>query len=114
MSKPRSETTYCVYILLCTNGNYYTGYTNDLERRYSEHLSGSAKCKYTRSFKPLNIAQCWQISEGKNAALKIEHYLKKLSKNDKQQLILYPEKLAKLFQCKLVSNEELKKLNDAK
>ncbi len=29
-----------VYILLCSNGSYYTGSTNDLERRLQEHFSG--------------------------------------------------------------------------
>ena len=52
--------TYYVYILLCKNGSYYTGYTTDIKRRYKEHLKGTAKSKYTRSFKVKNLAQCWQ------------------------------------------------------
>lgn len=96
-----TETNYQVYILLCSNGNYYTGYTNDLKRRYKEHLDGSIKCKYTRSFKPLNIAQCWEVSNCKNTALRIEKYIKSLKKKDKEQLILYPEKLLQLFQCRI-------------
>ncbi len=96
-----SESIYWVYILLCNNGNYYTGYTNDLIRRYHEHVNGSAKCKYTRSFKPLNIAQCWQVQNNKNTALKIEKYIKRLNKKDKEQLILNPEKLLPLFKCRI-------------
>lgn len=83
------EKIYWVYILLCTNQNYYTGYTNDLEKRFQAHLSGKAS-KYTRSFKPLFIAQSWQIS-GKINALRIERYIKTLSKTQKEKLIKNPD-----------------------
>ncbi len=84
---------YIVYILICSNGAYYTGYTTDLDRRYQEHLQGTAKCKFTRSFKPLSIAQSWKIYGSKADAMKIEKYIKSLSKKDKEQLILFPEKI---------------------
>lgn len=29
-----------MYILLCADGNYYTGSTNDLERRITQHQLG--------------------------------------------------------------------------
>lgn len=86
-----------VYMLLCSNGHYYTGYTTDMERRYQEHVKGSAKCKYTRSFKPVKIAQCWQLKHNKNAAMQIESFIKKLSKVEKHQLVLNPNKLFELF-----------------
>lgn len=81
-----------MYILLCNNGSYYTGYTTELSRRYQEHLQGTIKCKYTRSFKPIKIAQSWQTDE-KSVALQIEKFIKKLSKTQKQQLILFPNRL---------------------
>lgn len=90
---------YWVYILECENGNYYTGYTNDLARRYQEHLNGSDKCKYTRSFKPLRLASSWLIHGDKSLALKIEKYIKKLSKKEKKFLISNPKKLTDLFEC---------------
>ena len=37
-----------VYMLLCGGGTLYTGWTNDLERRLSAHMSGRG-CKYTAS-----------------------------------------------------------------
>lgn len=86
-----------VYILLCENGSYYTGYTTDLERRYQEHVTGSAKCKFTQSFKPVKIAQSWKIHGDKSVAMKIEKFIKKLNKEKKTQLILFPEELAKIF-----------------
>ena len=92
-------TNYYVYVLQCNNGNYYTGYTTDIDRRYQEHLTGTAKCKYTRSFKPVKIAQCWSTYDNKSEALKIERFIKKLSKQEKQALIVSPEQLTTLFQC---------------
>jgi len=29
---------YYVYILLCSDGSYYTGVTKDVERRLEEHI----------------------------------------------------------------------------
>jgi putative endonuclease len=90
-------TQFWIYILNCNNNTYYTGYTTDLVRRFQEHVAGSAKCKYTRSFKPLNIAQCWSISGGKSAAMKIEKFIKKMSRKNKTRLISHPEILATYF-----------------
>jgi putative endonuclease len=84
---------YWVYILYCENDSYYTGYTTDLMRRYREHKNGTGKCKYTRSFKPQYMAQCWQICGDKALAMKIERLIKKMAKQEKQQLVLYPERL---------------------
>jgi len=91
---------FWVYILNCIDGSYYTGYTTDLIRRYTEHMSQNGKgSKYTRGFKPLGIAQCWYVNASKSDALKIEYFIKKLSKNKKLQLILYPEILMEKFDC---------------
>lgn len=87
------EPCFWVYILLCQNNTYYTGYTNDVEKRYQSHVDGTGKCKYTRSFKPVKIAQCWQISGGKAEAMKIERYIKKLSRNAKEKIIAEPSTL---------------------
>lgn len=89
---------YFVYILLCENGSYYTGYTSDLERRFKEHVEGSDKCKFTRSFKPLQIEQYWKIDGGKSMAMKVERRIKKLSKAEKRRLILHPESLFDILQ----------------
>ncbi len=85
------EKIYWVYLLNCVNGSYYTGYTTDLIRRYHEHRTGSDKCKYTRSFKPLGVVQCWAISGTQSMAMKIEKFIKGLSRREKEELILRPE-----------------------
>jgi putative endonuclease len=88
---------FWVYILHCKNDTYYTGYTNDIEKRYQSHLDGTSKCKYTMSFKPLRIAQCWKIDGSKSSAMKIEAYIKKLSRIEKEKIISDPELLFKEF-----------------
>jgi putative endonuclease len=93
----RSKTMdYWVYILHCENGNYYTGYTTDLSRRYAEHVAGTAKCKYTSSFKPLSIAHSWPCST-KSEALKLEKFIKQMSKQEKENLLKQPDLLFDLI-----------------
>jgi len=89
------QSSYTVYILECNNGAYYAGYTTDLKRRYQEHLEGSAKCKYTRSFPPIRIAASWEFEMDLSLALKLEQAIKRLSKLEKNQLILM--NMTKLF-----------------
>ena len=43
------------YILECEDHTYYTGWTNDLEKRFQAHLNGKG-AKYTKSHRPLRIA----------------------------------------------------------
>lgn len=85
---------YWVYILHCDNNSYYTGYTKDLNKRYQAHLNGTSKCKYTRSFKPLAIAQSWKIAGDKSQAMKIENSIKKLSRAQKEKIIADPTLLS--------------------
>jgi putative endonuclease len=92
-----NEPCYWVYILQCENNAYYSGYTTDIKRRFQEHLLGSAKCKYTRSFKPLGIAQCWQVSGTKSLAMTVERYIKKMTKKEKTAVIKDPDLLSQHF-----------------
>jgi putative endonuclease len=84
-----SEKIYWVYILRCSNQSYYTGYTDNLEKRFQDHLTGKGS-KYTRSFKPLSIAQSWEIKGDKTKAMRIERYIKTLSKVQKEELVQNP------------------------
>jgi len=43
-----------VYILLCVDGSYYTGSTNDLERRLQEHRNGEG-ANHTRKRLPVEL-----------------------------------------------------------
>ena len=91
------KVSYWVYILLCENNTYYTGYTDNIARRFQQHQEGTAKCKYTRSFKPVKIAQSWEIYGDKANAMKVERLIKKLSRKEKESLIRSPETLNFLY-----------------
>ena len=101
---------FWIYILKCSNNTYYTGYTNNLIKRYKSHIDGTGKCKYTKSFKPLEIAQCWKIYDSKAKAMQIEREIKKLSRLEKEKLIITPSLLLD-YSIEIVSNIELMALN---
>jgi len=92
-SKVNQSNIFWIYILECENGHYYTGYTKDLARRYRQHLAGTSGSKYTRSFKPKRIAQCWKLFGSIGTALKIEQFIKRQSRKIKEQLVNRPYEL---------------------
>jgi len=47
---------YFVYILLCSDNSYYTGITNNLERRLYEHENGIDPKSYTFKRRPVKLA----------------------------------------------------------
>jgi len=72
---------YWVYILRCSDGSLYTGSTNSVERRLSEHNSGRGS-KYTRSRLP--VVLCYlEKSRDRSGALRREAEIKKLSRSQK-------------------------------
>ncbi len=74
-----------VYILRCSDGTLYTGWTTDLEARIKNHNSGNG-AKYTRSRRPVKLIYYEEVSD-KSAALKREAAIKKLPRNKKFELI---------------------------
>ena len=94
-----------LYILECVNKAYYTGYTNNIWRRYQEHLQGSKKCKYTRSFPPRRLAACWSLYSTRATVLKLERAVKKLSLGKKRVLIAEPTRLLLLIQQQKIRDE---------
>jgi putative endonuclease len=88
---------YWVYILRVRNGNYYTGFTSDLSRRYREHLTGRGRCKYTKMFRPVGIEQCWKIFDTRSTAMKIEKYIKRRKRDKKTELIVNPQLLKNML-----------------
>lgn len=91
-----------VYILRCADDTLYTGYTTDMERRLKEHQAGSKKCKYTMAKirRPVELACSWQVTGPKGHALRLEAFIKKLTKVKKQDLINDPNRLSHLYQKK--------------
>lgn len=75
----------CIYMLECEDGTYYTGYAENVEKRFEKHVKGKG-AKYTKAHKPKCIVlQC--KCKDKSDALKIEHKIKKLSHTQKKMLI---------------------------
>ena len=74
-----------VYILQCSDGSYYTGWTTDVLKRYQNHCSGKG-ARYTRSHPPVAIVYRQQCSD-RSEAMKREAAIKKLSRREKEKLI---------------------------
>ena len=78
--------SYYVYILLCSNKTYYTGVTNNLEKRLIEHNDGIHPESYTFSRRPVALKFHERYSDI-NLAIVWEKKLKKWSKKKKEALI---------------------------
>lgn len=63
-----------IYVLLCEDQSFYTGYSNDPEKRFLEHAKGKG-AKYTKSHKPLKILH-FEGFATKSEALKREAEIK--------------------------------------
>jgi putative endonuclease len=74
-----------IYILECSDGSLYTGITTDVNRRLSEHNSGSG-AKYTRTRTPVKLRALFE-AKNRSEASKEEYRIKKLSKSDKLKLL---------------------------
>lgn len=74
-----------VYILRCSDDSLYCGWTTDLEHRVAAHNNGSG-AKYTRSRRPVVLVYTEQY-EDKGAALSRDWHIKRMSRNEKLELI---------------------------
>ena len=72
---------WIVYILKCGDGSYYTGITNDLDKRVNTHNNGKGS-KYTRSRLPISLIS-YRSGFTKSEALKLEIKIKKQKRNRK-------------------------------
>ncbi len=74
-----------VYIIKCGDGSLYTGWTNDLKKRFKNHCEGKG-AKYTRGRGPLELVY-FETFEDKKEAMRREYAIKKLKKLKKEKLI---------------------------
>jgi putative endonuclease len=95
---------YYVYIIECSSGRLYTGYTVDIEKRFNKHISGKGGAKFTRAFKPRSIEAAWKITGERGDAMHVEAFIKSLTRKEKLGITADPESLIEL----LKSNEEVK------
>jgi putative endonuclease len=76
---------FYVYILLCKDGSFYTGYTKDLEERTKQHENGKG-AKYTKAHRPQRVAYV-ELFNSRSSAMKRERAIKKLNHQQKHGLI---------------------------
>lgn len=74
-----------VYVLLCEDGSFYTGASNDVEKRFLDHKKGKGG-KYTRSHKPVRIIYSEKLAS-RSDALKREIEIKSWTREKKIRVL---------------------------
>jgi predicted GIY-YIG superfamily endonuclease len=74
-----------VYLLRCSDGSLYCGWTNDLDRRLAAHRAGTAS-RYTRSRRPLELAWSTPVTD-RSTAMREEARIKRLPRAQKLALV---------------------------
>jgi putative endonuclease len=73
------------YILLCKDGSFYGGYTNNIQKRIEKHNEGKG-AKYTRAKKPVKLLYN-ESFDTKNDAMSAEYAFKQLTRKEKEQYL---------------------------
>lgn len=75
---------YFVYMILCEDNSFYTGYTKNLNSRIRLHKNGKG-ARYTKMHKPKELVHVEEFSS-RAEAMKREKRIKKLSHQQKLKL----------------------------
>jgi len=75
---------FWAYILRCADGKYYTGHTDDLERRMAQHQAGGF-CDFTTRRRPVTLIWAEDFPS-REEALSAELRVKKWSRAKKEAL----------------------------
>jgi putative endonuclease len=76
---------WVTYMVECSDGSIYTGISNNVSKRVSDHNNGKG-AKYTRSRLPVTLK--WsQSCDDRSEASKLEYKIKKLSRKQKLKLM---------------------------
>ena len=84
VSENQEEKNY-TYLLECSDGTLYCGWTNHLEARVEAHNAGKG-AKYTKSRRPVALVY-WEVFDTKQQAMQREWAVKQLSRAEKLKLI---------------------------
>jgi len=76
---------FFLYILKCNDGSYYTGHTDEIEKRITEHMLGSTP-SYTSTRLPIELV-FMQNFNSRTEAIDMERGVKKWFRNKKEALI---------------------------
>lgn len=74
-----------VYVVKCSDGTYYTGYTTNVKRRVEEHDEGMG-AKYTRGRRPITLLHV-ESFETQSDAMQREYEIKQLQRAAKERLV---------------------------
>lgn len=80
-----SQTGFYCYILECSDGTFYTGWTTDPERRVAQHNKGVG-AKYTSIRRPVKLVYL-ESQPSRMAAMKRELAIKKMKRAQKSRLV---------------------------
>ena len=72
------------YIVECSDGTFYTGWTTDPERRVQQHNKGIG-ARYTKTRRPVKLVYV-ESQPDKVTAMKRERAIKALSRQQKMKL----------------------------
>lgn len=86
-------TEWYVYILRCADDSLYTGTTTDIDARVRTHNTGKG-AKYTRGRRPVVLVYREAV-DGRGAALKREHAVRRLTAAAKRRLIVQARRRSK-------------------
>ena len=73
------------YILKCKDGTYYTGWTNNLNKRLKDHNDGKG-AKYTKARLPVSLIY-YEEFQTKEEAMSREYAIKRMTRSEKSKLI---------------------------
>ena len=78
-----------VYIVQCSDNTYYTGISNDVNKRIKAHNEGKG-AKYTKNRSPVVLKYCADFPN-RSEASKEEYRIKQLSREEKIKMIKKPQ-----------------------
>jgi putative endonuclease len=78
--------SFFCYIVACSDGTYYTGWTTDPPRRERQHNQGNG-ARYTSQRRPVRLVYI-EPQPDRSTAMRRERAIKSLSRKRKQALIL--------------------------
>lgn len=73
------------YILECNDGTYYTGWTNNLEKRLKDHNEGRG-AKYTKARLPVSLIY-YEEFQTKEEAMRREYAIKHMTRKEKEKIM---------------------------
>ena len=97
------------YIVRCSDGTLYTGWTNDLEKRIACHNQKKG-AKYTKTRRPVELVYFEHFAT-KEEAMSREYHIKQLKRSQKQALIDRMDKSHEIIPFELTEGESVARID---